>query len=236
MATHRIYKPVDEWAIVENSEAQDEHGRPYVKIAIAEIHGKDGAIKYVTEAIYQNILNGLQENKGLYKIATNFGRTPQMYITMDGMLVIHNEQMMGIVRTVKDAMSKLPADMVCDALREANFESAENGLHMQAIAASVNAATGIRAPLGFIAAVLNNYFADALTANDDIAGVTSSLSAEELRNYSMECLRYRLTGSFFNPETQEDLESFGTDPDSFITALQSEIFMRFITRRIKSAR
>lgn len=114
----RPYKmSADKWVRTNRDELRDSNGREMYRVAIGEIFEGSNVVK-VEELFYKDILFTALKNGSPYKTTITLGRNPQLTITCDGNVVLHNPQMIEIKKNIIKAINYIPQDITYAAMEE----------------------------------------------------------------------------------------------------------------------
>lgn len=121
-----IYKPykrsLSEWNNITDRVREDYGGRKIWQVEIGKkifMDSKTEAIlseESITEDIYLDIIQGIFTNKDTYAAKTTLGYTPQLVISYEGKLVVHNDVMSNYITDILNALKQIDRTLEVKAL------------------------------------------------------------------------------------------------------------------------
>lgn len=166
-----IYKPfkkkIDKWEIDTSSVRENEHGRKLinVKIGVQQIVDCDTGnvvdATSVTEYIYEDILRNLFMNGEEYAARICLGYFPQVVVTYENRLVIHNEEISEevekIQEVIKDYNNREISEILVNSLLNYNTQAQISKEYKMLIKDIDEKCDNYYAP-DFVGLVLREYF------------------------------------------------------------------------------
>lgn len=145
------YKTVTGWMEFTDYN-KNANGRPLSLIAIGE-HREGLNIDYIQEEIYSDILEDIKNNVGSYQISVKLGNRPQLVISMNGSLIIHNPDVKETAGRLNELLERVSEDLIIDAYYEMrlNMEAkCKLSNTTFALASIINSAESTQYPVPFI--------------------------------------------------------------------------------------
>ncbi len=162
--TCKPYKTLIGWQEVEDYTRRD-GTRSLNRLAIGESR-EESYVDYIFEDIYSDILEDLKENFHAYQIYVKIGNIPQLIITLNDTLIIHNPEIKEMAGRVKQILTDIPNEYIVNAyveMRLNNENKAKLGNSTKLLVSMVNAIDNTKYPVPFIQSVIKemieqNYF------------------------------------------------------------------------------
>jgi len=167
MHTYKPYKQkASEWSSDPEKARAAANGREMMYVGIGScIHHDDNTTEEIFEYIYRDILLGIFKNDKSYKLKMTLGHTPNIVITYDGLLVIHNDILLKEVEKIKEAILTLPKELIANCI--ANSVLNQMGLEktsdeLKQTTKKINQICNADYPAEFIACIMKEYMCDEL--------------------------------------------------------------------------
>ena len=114
-------KNMKTWNHIKGKDRTD-YGRLIVNIEIGEkriINDSDDVVKTIPlcEDIYIDILKGIMYEKNLYQTYLTLGCTPNMVISYNGRIIVHNDKINDYIQIVTDILEEYDLGKLCDCLK-----------------------------------------------------------------------------------------------------------------------
>ena len=166
-----IYKPfkrnASSWALDTESTITNSSGRRsfLVKIGVQQIADSDtGEVldtTPITEYVYEDILRKIFTDCEEYSVRTNLGYEPQLVITYENRLVLHNDEISGMVEKIRDVIKEYDekdiSEVLINSLLNYNTQAQRTPEYKKLIDEVNEKADGYFSP-DFIGFILREYF------------------------------------------------------------------------------
>lgn len=153
--TSKPYKTVIGWQEVEDYNERD-GSRLLSKIAIGEL--REGSnISYIFEKIYTDILEDIKVNFSSYRINVRIGNTPQLIITLNDTLIIHNPELKYMTEHLKKIITKISPEYIINAYIEMRLNTENKsklGNATLLLMSMINGADDTKYPVPFIQSII----------------------------------------------------------------------------------
>lgn len=238
MAQLKIYKPFIEWKQGDEQFLyKDEEGNKYiiVKLVIGEITENYQVIDYIIEDIYKNVLDTIMKNKYKYKVDVKINQIPQLIITCDGYLLLHNPKIKKLHDDVYECLSKLEPKDIMDAYYELRLNMnalGKLGPATEYLLVQIRRYTGENISSSFARELIHKYIENTFFSveEDDIKTYIRTLDYEDLLYYMKQILYHK----FDIPMEDEYLTSL---PQNLFKNVESiikdELLLRFVKGDLK---
>lgn len=229
---YQLYPQITGWK-QGGEEFKNAEGRAIKYIVLGEIY-LDNDSDYITEEMYSDILALVRRKKKNYKVEEAPKRIPQMLITNNGHIVIHNDHISGYIKTVQDILKSIPVKIILNGYKELRLNSEKN-VKLTSRTASlvnmINAEAGIEFTNSFIYAVIKEQLEETKfsTNGSDVKMYIRTLSYEEILNLCIECLYFKQLQVINDEFIMECINESSLKIDDLQTILNKEMMCRLVT-------
>lgn len=232
--TLNMYKPVTGWLKFDPVEGQNPD---ITMLAIGEAVYTDKTSEYVKEPIYTALLEDIQEDRRMYAIHVLAGKIPQLFITSQGSILLHNEDMETLVsaaREVMDALSSENVSLICDAELECGPNTAPSQRYsLMEVTAKISRQLDMELPAEFVRSLVCETITK-LNAGEvtPVAKYLAGLDSVVITQIAGELNKSILTKKVSGKMTTDIIKKLNTNPNTLYKALRNELFIRTATHRM----